>query len=57
MFDARLLCFLHVRSERDPLFIQVPSKETKELLTGLPFIIAVVCGGFFLTRRHGFSPH
>ncbi|CAA7050136.1 unnamed protein product [Microthlaspi erraticum] len=34
----------------------VPSEETKELLTGLPFIIGVVCGGFFLvfpTRRHG----
>ncbi|XP_018477451.2 protein DMP7 isoform X2 [Raphanus sativus] len=34
----------------------VPSEDTKELLTGLPFIIGVVCGGFFLvfpTRRHG----
>ncbi|ESQ54401.1 hypothetical protein EUTSA_v10027404mg [Eutrema salsugineum] len=34
----------------------VPSEETKELLSSLPFIIGVVCGGFFLafpTRRHG----
>lgn len=34
----------------------IPSEETKELLTGLPFIIGVVSGGFFLmfpTRRHG----
>ncbi|XP_023633695.1 protein DMP7 isoform X2 [Capsella rubella] len=34
----------------------VPSEETKEVLTSLPFIIGVFCGGFFLafpTRRHG----
>ncbi|KAL1203186.1 Protein DMP7 [Cardamine amara subsp. amara] len=34
----------------------IPSEETKEILVTLPFIIGVVCGGFFLvfpTRRHG----
>ncbi|RID78009.1 hypothetical protein BRARA_A00871 [Brassica rapa] len=34
----------------------VPSEDIKELLTSLPIIIGVICGGFFLvcpTRRHG----
>ncbi|XP_010438446.1 PREDICTED: uncharacterized protein LOC104722043 isoform X2 [Camelina sativa] len=34
----------------------VPSAETREILTSLPFVIGVICGGFFLafpTRRHG----
>ncbi|ANM66465.1 transmembrane protein, putative (DUF679 domain membrane protein 7) [Arabidopsis thaliana] len=34
----------------------VPSEETKEILTSLPFVIGVICGAFFLafpTRRHG----